>query len=68
MSKVKFNGFENYVIKKALNDFSSKMEAEIEQAETDGNRSIYAPGFFNMICEDLINKVDGMTLKKDRGL
>ncbi len=68
MSKVKFNGFENYVIKKALNDFSSKMEAEIEQAETDGNRSIYAPGFFDMICKDLINKVDGMTLKKDRGL
>ena len=68
MSKVKFNGFENYVIKRALNDFSSKMEAEIEQAETDGNRPIYAPGFFDMICKDLIIKVDGMTLKKDRGL
>ena len=68
MSRVKFNGFENYVIKQALNGFSSKMEAEVEQAETDGNRPIYAPGFFNMICKDLINKVDEMTLKKDRGL
>jgi len=68
MSRVKFNGFENHIIKQALNGFSSQMEAEIEQAEADGNRSIYAPGFFNMICKDLIDKVDDMTLKKDRGL
>jgi UDP-2,3-diacylglucosamine pyrophosphatase LpxH len=68
MSRVKFNGFENYVIKQALNGFSSKMEAEVKQIEQAGNRSIYAPGFFDMICKDLINKVDEMTLKKDRGL
>jgi len=66
MSKVKFNGWENYLITEALNAFSSKMEAEIEQSEANGKNLIYGPGFFKMNCEDLVHKVNNMTLKKHR--
>jgi len=66
MSKVKFNGFENYLIEEALNSFSSKMESEVKESEESGRNLIYGPGFFKMTCDELIRKVNDMTLKKYR--
>ena len=40
MSKVKFNGFENYLIEEALNAFSSKMESEVKESEKSGRNLI----------------------------
>jgi hypothetical protein len=33
-------------------------------AEADGKRSIYAPGYFTMVGNEIIDKVNSMTLKK----
>ena len=63
MSKTKFNGFEKYFIQTALKN-------AIEEAEQDvlAERSIYAPGYFTMVGNDLIAKINSMTLKKDQQL
>ena len=53
MSKTKFNGFEKYFIQTAL-----------LAVEADGNRSLYAPGYFTHLGNEIINKVNSMTLKK----
>jgi hypothetical protein len=60
MSRTKFNGFEKYFIQTAL-------KAAIEQAEADvlaAGNSIYAPGYFTMVGNEIIDKVNSMTLKK----
>lgn len=61
----KFNGFENYFIKQAINLAVQKAEEDIIRIESDGNgrRSIYATGYFTMIGNELLNKIDSMTLK-----
>jgi hypothetical protein len=33
-------------------------------AESNGKRSIYAPGYFTMVGNEIIDKVNSMTLKK----
>jgi len=33
-------------------------------AESAGNRYIYAPGYFTMVGNEIIDKVNSMTLKK----
>ena len=48
----------------------------VEQAESEildktanlkpGKRLIFAPGYFTMIGEELADKINNMTLKKDR--
>jgi hypothetical protein len=64
MSRTKFNGFEKYFITKALQHAIETAESDIKEMEKDGRRSIYAPGYFTMIGETLIDKVNSMTLKK----
>ena len=65
MSKTKFNGFENWFIKTALNSAIGQAEADVVEAEKEGKHLIYAKGYFTMVGEDLMEKVNGMTLKKD---
>ena len=64
MSKTKFNGFEKYFIQTALKQAIEEAEKDVLQANADGNRSIYAPGYFTMVGNEIIEKVNSMTLKK----
>ena len=64
MSKTKFNGFEKYFIQTALKHAIEQAENDIKEMEKDGKRSIYAKGYFTMVGNTLIDKVNEMTLKK----
>jgi len=64
MSKTKFNGFEKYFIQTALRSAIEQAEVDVLAAESNGKRSIYAPGYFTMVGTEIINKVNSMTLKK----
>ena len=67
MSK-KFNGFESNMIKEALRNHSKKLEAEVASLQSLDKNPIFAPGFFDIAIDDIIKKVDSMTLKKDRNV
>ena len=63
----KFNGFENHLLQGALKLYIEKAEGEIlQQEDRPGKRFIFAPGYFTMIGEELADKINDMTLKKDR--
>jgi len=64
MSKTKFNGFENYFITKAIAHAIEEAEAEITEMIKQGKRPIFAKGYFNLVGEELIEKIHTMTLKK----
>ncbi len=64
MSKTKFNGFEKYFIQTALKAAIEQAEVDVLAAESNGKRSIYAPGYFTTVGTEIINKVNDMTLKK----
>jgi hypothetical protein len=64
MSANKFNGFEKYFIQTALRHAIEQAEVDILAAESAGKRSIYAPGYFTMVGNEIIHKVNRMTLKK----
>ena len=64
MSRTKFNGFEKYFIQTALRHAIEEAEKDVLAAEADGKRSIYAPGYFTMVGNEIIDKVNSMTLKK----
>ena len=60
----KFNGFEKYFIQKALESAIEQAEQEVKEMETKGKRSLYASGYFTLVGNELIEKVNRMTLKK----
>ena len=64
MSATKFNGFEKYFIQTALKHAIEEAEKDALDAEADGNRSLYAPGYFTMVGNDIISKVNDMTVKE----
>lgn len=64
MSRTKFNGFEKYFIQTALKSAIEQAEVDVLALESEGKRSIYAPGYFTMVGTEIINKVNNMTLKK----
>jgi hypothetical protein len=66
MSKTKFNGFEKWFITTAILHAVEEAENDVLEAEKNGKNLIYAKGYFSMVGKELIEKVDGMTLKKDR--
>ena len=61
----KFDLFENYFIKTSITEAVKKAEEDIVRIEKDGKgrRSIYATGYFTMIGDELLHKIDSMTLK-----
>lgn len=66
MSKqTKFNGFENWFLKTAIEHAVEEAEEQVKEAEKKGNHPIYASGYFTMVGKDLMSKIDGMTYKKD---
>ena len=64
MSKTKFNGFEKYFIQTALRHAIQEAEKDVLEAKRLEKRSIYAPGYFTMVGNEIIDKVNSMTLKK----
>ena len=60
----KFNGMESSLIIEALNYYVKQVEKDILEAEKDGKRSIFAPGFYTNISNDLKFKVKSMTKKQ----
>ena len=60
----KFNGMESHLIIEALNYYVTQIEKDILEMEKDGKRSIFAPGFYTNISNDLKDKVRSMTKKQ----
>ena len=61
----KFNKMESNLIIDALQFYIAQVERDILQMEKDGKSSIFAPGFYTNISNDLKDKVKSMT-KKDK--
>ena len=59
----KFNKFEKGLIVDALNYYVANLEAEIEEAAKGPKNPIIAPGLYNMIKKELIQKVELLTKK-----
>ena len=64
MSATKFNGFEKYFIQTALRHAIEHAEVDMLAAEAEGKRTLYAPGYFTMVGNEIIHKVNRMTLKR----
>ena len=64
---MKLNGFENYIITEAVNHYKDKAEKEVAKLEKangkDGKTCLIAPGYYTMVCKDLLYKIDRLTLK-----
>ena len=61
----KFNGFERMLIHDAVSSHLEMMKTETIEMEKAGKRPLCAPDYFTMVKDDLLKKVDTMTLKKD---
>ena len=60
---MKLNGFENYIITEAVNNYKESAEAEILELEKKSNkRHIIASGYYTQVCKDLLYKIDRLTL------
>jgi hypothetical protein len=66
MSKTKFNRFEKYFITTALKHAIEEAENDIKELVSEGKRPIYAEGYFTMVGNELIKKINDMTLKRDQ--
>ena len=60
----KFNGMESQLIIEALSYYVAQVEEDILEAEKEGKTSIFAPGFYTNISNDLKFKVKSMTKKQ----
>ena len=66
MSKTKFNGFEKWFLTTAIDHAVEEAEKSVVEAEKEGKHLIYAAGYFEMVGKELIEKIQGMTLKRDQ--
>lgn len=62
----KFNKMESNLICDALNYYVANLEADIKALEESGKVSIFAPGFYPMIKDELVNKIKKDMTKKQR--
>ena len=62
----KFNKMESNLIVDSLNYYVANLESEIKQMEENGKPSIFAPGFYTMFANELIDKVQKDMTKKQR--
>ena len=60
----KFNGMESNLIIDALQFYVAQVEKDILELEKEGKTSIFAPGFYTNISNDLKFKVKSMTKKQ----
>ena len=61
----KFNGMESKLIVDSLDCYVTQVERDILELEKDGKRSIFAPGFYTNISNELKDKVRSMTKKQN---
>jgi hypothetical protein len=67
-SKKVFNGFEAWFIETALLEAIKNAEKQVLEEEKNSNqRSIYAPGYFTMVGNELIDKVKKHTKTENNG-
>ena len=64
----KLNGFDNYIINKAVKHWIEQVEKEVleDSAKLRSGNLIYAPGYFTMVGKELLEKIDELTIKKQR--
>ena len=62
----KLNGFDNYIINKAVKYWIEQVENEILEDSAAGGNLIYAPGYFTMVGKELLEKVDKLTKKEKK--
>ena len=64
----KFNGFERGFIEDAIKHYTEEAEKEVtkNKEKNKGKRLLFAEGYFTMVGQEVINKVNDMTLKKFR--
>jgi len=62
----KFNKMESNLIVDSLNYYVANLESEIKSMEEDGKPSIFAPGFYTMFANELIDKVQKDMTKKQK--
>ena len=55
---------ESNLLTTSLTAYIEELESEIKQMEENGKRSIFAPGFYTMIGNELIDKIKDMTKKE----
>ena len=60
----KFNGFEKGLIESALDYYVANLEEEIAAAAEGPKNPIIAPGFYNMMKKEIIQKVELLSKKK----
>ena len=60
----KFNGFERMLIHDAVSSHLETMKAETIEMEKTGKTPLFTPDYFTMVKDNLLKKVDTMTLKK----
>ena len=60
----KFNGFEKSLIVDALHHYVLRLELEIEAAAKGPKNPIIAPGVYNMMKKEIIQKVELLSKKK----
>jgi len=61
----KFNGFENWMIHEAMNQYIERAETEIKSLESKSKSSLFAPGYFTVVGKELLEKVDDLTKVND---
>ena len=62
----KFNQMESNLICDALYFYVVQLEKDIAEMEESGKRSIFAPGFYPMIKDELVDKIKKDMTKKQR--
>jgi hypothetical protein len=62
----KFNKMESHLICDALDYYVAHLESEIKAIEESGKACIFAPGFYPMIKDELVNKIQQDMTKKDK--
>tara|TARA_R110000764_G_scaffold38660_3_gene85988 strand:+ start:3213 stop:3404 length:192 start_codon:yes stop_codon:yes gene_type:complete len=60
----KFNAFEKGIIFDALKSHSLKLEQEIADIKKTGKNPIFAPGFFTSRINELLDRVEAVSLKQ----
>ena len=55
---------ESNLIIDSINYYVANLEQEIKEIEKTGRSSIFAPGFYSMFADELIEKIKIMTKKQ----
>jgi len=59
----KLNEFEAWFLKQAGANFVEQAEEDVKNAENDGKRSLFAPGYFTMVWKEISAHIDDLTNK-----